>query len=264
MFWFFPRLLGVEEKNKNCIKSKNEWVHTINWDLVIFDEYHFGAWKERAKSLFEIEDEDVYDNLDIDKYNRSDAYDETFLPITTKYYLFLSGTPFRALNTGEFIEEQIYSWTYSDEQNAKENWKGKNNPYKALPRMVMLTYRIPDSIKRIAMQGEFNEFDLNIFFSAKGKGEEAYFIYEEYVQKWLDLIRGNYLETTVDDLKLGAKKPAMPYSDIRLLNILQHTLWFLPNVASCFAMKNLLSKKQNVFIMIIQLMYVLEKKLELV
>ena len=161
--------------------------------------------------------------------------------------MFLSGTPFRALNTGEFIEEQIYSWTYSDEQNAKENWKGKNNPYKALPRMVMLTYRIPDSIKRIAMQGEFNEFDLNIFFSAKGKGEEAYFIYEEYVQKWLDLIRGNYLETTVDDLKLGAKKPAMPYSDIRLLNILQHTLWFLPNVASCFAMKNLLSKKQNVF-----------------
>lgn len=246
-FGSFQDFLGVEEKNKNCIKSKNEWVHTINWDLVIFDEYHFGAWKERAKSLFEIEDEDVYDNLDIDKYNRSDAYDETFLPITTKYYLFLSGTPFRALNTGEFIEEQIYSWTYSDEQNAKENWKGKNNPYKALPRMVMLTYRIPDSIKRIAMQGEFNEFDLNIFFSAKGKGEEAYFIYEEYVQKWLDLIRGNYLETTVDDLKLGAKKPAMPYSDIRLLNILQHTLWFLPNVASCFAMKNLLSKKQNVF-----------------
>lgn len=244
-FGSFQDFLGVDKNG--CIKSKNEWVHTINWDLVIFDEYHFGAWKERAKSLFEVEDEDVYDNVDIDKYNRNDVYDETFLPITTKYYLFLSGTPFRALNTGEFIEEQIYSWTYSDEQKAKENWKGKNNPYKALPRMVMLTYRIPDSIKKIAMQGEFNEFDLNVFFSAKGKGEEAHFIYEEYVQKWLDLIRGNYLETTVDDLKLGAEKPAMPYSDIRLLNILQHTLWFLPNVASCFAMKNLLSKKQNVF-----------------
>lgn len=244
-FGSFQDFLGVNKNN--CIKAKNEWVHSINWDLVIFDEYHFGAWKERAKSLFEQEDDDIYDNIDIEKYNRNDVYDETFLPITTKYYLFLSGTPFRALNTGEFIEEQIFSWTYSDEQRAKENWKGDNNPYRALPRIVMMTYRIPDSIKQIAMQGEFNEFDLNVFFSAKGEEDDAHFVYEEYVQKWLDLIRGAYLETTIDDLKLGAKKPVMPYSDIRLLNVLQHTLWFLPNVASCYAMKNLLKQKQNIF-----------------
>ena len=30
-----------------------------------------------------------------------------FLPITTRAYLYLSGTPFKALATGEFIEEQI-------------------------------------------------------------------------------------------------------------------------------------------------------------
>ena len=116
-----------------------------------------------------------------------------------------------------------------------------------MPRMVLMTYKIPESIRSIATQGEFNEFDLNVFFSAKGEGEEACFIYENEVQKWLDLIRGSYLETTVDELKLGAKKPAMPYSDTRLLNILSHTLWFMPNVASCFAMKNLLMQKQNVF-----------------
>lgn len=121
------------------------------------------------------------------------------------YYLYLSGTPFRALNSGEFIEDQIYNWTYSDEQRAKENWQGDGNPYAALPRMVMMTYRIPDSIRQIAMQGEFNEFDLNVFFSAKGKGAEARFVYENEVQKWLDLIRGAYLETSVDDLKLGTK-----------------------------------------------------------
>ena len=51
----------------------------------------------------------------------------------------------------------------------------------------------------------------------------------------------------VDDLKLGDKKLAMPYADVRLLNVLQHTLWFLPNVASCYAMKNLLMQKQNTF-----------------
>ena len=243
-FGSFQDFLGVD-KNTGGIKSKNEWVHTTNWDLVVFDEYHFGAWKENAKNLFE-SNEDDYDE-DLSNYDRGNAYDETWLPITTSHYLFLSGTPFRALNSGEFIEDQIYNWTYSDEQRAKAAWKGTDNPYEALPRMVMMTYKIPDSIQRIAKQGEFDEFDLNVFFSATGKDKDAKFVYEDYVQKWLDLIRGSYLETSVDELKLGAEKPPMPYSDTRLLNVLSHTLWFLPNVASCYAMANLLAQKQNAF-----------------
>ena len=58
------------------------------------------------------------------KYKKDEAdnaYNETFLPITSNFYLFLSGTPFRAINSGEFIEDQIYNWSYSDEQNAKAN-----------------------------------------------------------------------------------------------------------------------------------------------
>ena len=245
-FGSFQDYLGVNRETGG-IKPKNEWVHTVNWDLVIFDEYHFGAWKENAKKLFEQADDDIYDDEDLTTYDRGNAYDETFLPITTSYYLYLSGTPFRALNSGEFIEEQIYNWTYSDEQHAKENWQGEKNPYAALPRMVMMTYQIPESIRRIALQGEFNEFDLNVFFSAKGKGENARFIYADYVQKWLDLIRGSNKETENYDLKLGSAKPPMPYADVRLLNVLQHTLWFLPNVASCHAMYNLLMQRQNTF-----------------
>ena len=255
-FGSFQDFLGVN-KETGGIKANNEWVHTTNWDLVIFDEYHFGAWGDNAKSLFE-QDDDTYER-DLSKYDRGNAYDETWLPITTTYYLYLSGTPFRALNSGEFIEEQIYNWTYSDEQKAKSEWPNLSsfpnytakaddtNPYAALPRMVMLTYKIPESIQRIAKQGEFDEFDLNVFFSAEGKGEDAHFKYEDYVQKWLDLIRGSYLETSVDELKLGAQKPPMPYSDTRLLNVLSHTLWFMPNVASCYAMANLLAQKQNAF-----------------
>lgn len=245
-FGSFQDYLGVD-KTTGTIKGRNEWVHTINWDLVIFDEYHFGAWKENAKKLFEQDDEDDYDSENIEQYSRADACDETWLPITTDHYLYLSGTPFRALNSGEFIEEQIYNWTYSDEQRAKENWQGDHNPYAALPRMVMMTYKIPESIQQIAKQGEYDEFDLNVFFSAKGKGRDCRFVYEDYVQKWLDLIRGSYLETTVDELKLGAKKPALPFADSRLLNVLQHTLWFLPNVASCYAMANLLADRKNTF-----------------
>lgn len=245
-FGSFQDFLGVNRETGG-IKSRNEWVHTTNWDLVVFDEYHFGAWKESAKKLFEQEDDDAVDTEDLDKYDRGNAVDETWLPITADNYLYLSGTPFRAINSGEFIEDQIYNWTYSDEQRAKKSWIGEDNPYAALPRMIMLTYKIPESIRRIAMQGEFNEFDLNIFFSATGKGKDAKFVYESYVQKWLDLIRGSYLETSADELKLGKGRPAMPYSDTRLLSVLSHTLWFLPDVASCYAMANLLAQRQNTF-----------------
>lgn len=247
VFGSFQDLLGTSESGG--IKAKNEFIHATNWDIVIFDEYHFGAWRENAKKLFDSADEEETVDFDSEKYQREEAgnaYNETFLPITTDYYLFLSGTPFRAINTGEFIEEQIFNWTYSDEQRAKEEWVGADNPYLALPRMVLMTYRIPDSIRQITMQGEFNEFDLNVFFSAKGKGADAHFIYENEVQKWLDLIRGSYLPTNVDNLKLG-QRPPMPFSDARLLHTLSHTLWFLPNVASCYAMYNLLQQNQNTF-----------------
>ena len=249
-FGSFQDYLGTN--NSGGIKAKNEWVHTTNWDLVIFDEYHFGAWRENAKNLFEQPDEDEDYDFDLEKYKKEEAdnaYNETFLPITTAHYLFLSGTPFRAINSGEFIEDQIYNWTYSDEQRAKVNWgESLDNPYAAMPRMVMMTYRIPDSIRQIALQGEYNEFDLNVFFSAKGKGKEAKFVYENEVQKWLDLIRGSHLPSSVDDMRLGQdKRPPMPFSDTRLLNVLSHTFWFLPNVASCEAMFNLIGQKQNTF-----------------
>lgn len=251
VFGSFQDLLGTNESGG--IKAKNEFIHSDNWDLVIFDEYHFGAWRENAAKLFERpDDEDVdFDQEEYSKKEAGNAYNESFLPITTRYYLFLSGTPFRALNSGEFIEEQIFNWTYSDEQKAKESWRGSNNPYLSLPRIVLMTYKIPDSIRQIAMQGEFDEFDLNVFFSAKtekNRPESAKFVYENEVQKWLDLIRGAYLPSNVDDLKLGQdKRPPMPYSDVRLMSVLTHTLWFLPNVASCYAMHNLLMQKQNNF-----------------
>ena len=241
-FGSFQDYLGKNEAGG--IKPRNEWVHDTNWDCVIFDEYHYGAWRENAKDLFEAEGKK---ELEFGQGEGMDYFDEGNMPIKTNGYLYLSGTPFRAISSGEFIEEQIFNWTYSDEQKAKEQWKGAINPYASLPRMVMLTYQLPDSIREIAMGGEFNEFDLNVFFTAYGEGKKAKFKYESEVQKWLDLIRGSFSETNIDNLKLGAKKPPLPFSHAPLLNVLSHTFWFLPTVASCHAMSNLISQKQNKF-----------------
>ena len=256
VFCSFQDALGVNENGG--IKVKNEFIHSEDWDLVIFDEYHFGSWRENAKKLFETPSEESEEAVDFDseKYQEKEAdnaYNESFLPITTKYYLYLSGTPFRALNNGEFIEEQIFSWTYNDEQAAKENWSKNHegaNPYTSLPKMCLLTYQLPDEVRRVAERGENNEFTLNLFFSAKSPTKDpkdARFVYEDEVQKWLNIIRGSYAASYADDLKLGKKRPPMPFSHAPLLRTLNHTLWFLPDVASCYAMKNLLSEPQNIF-----------------
>ena len=258
-FGSFQDLLGRDKAGN--IKAKNEWLHTTNWDLVVFDEYHFGAWRDTAKELFEGEDTTVAKKeaeleyaADLDDVNEDlgvlSVSETEFLPITTRAYLYLSGTPFKALSTGEFIEEQIFNWTYTDEQRAKAEFAaqkpGERNPYGSLPQMRLLTYQMPDELLAIASAGEFDEFDLNAFFAASGSGDAATFKHKNDVQKWLDIIRGGYAPQAVESLKTGTRPP-FPYSDVRLLPYLQHSFWFLPTVASCQAMANLLKERQNTF-----------------
>ena len=164
------------------IKATNEWIQEVEWDCIVLDEYHYGAWGKHAKDFYSKQDvEQLARAVEVGEMMAEDAesrkemdsrelYDEGLMPLTTHAYLYLSGTPFRAISTGEFIEEQIYNWTYSDEQSAKEAWQGENNPYLALPKMVMMTYQLPDSIKEVADQGEFDEFDLNEFLRADERG----------------------------------------------------------------------------------------------
>lgn len=255
-FGSFQDLLG---KKNGQIKPKNEWLHDPEtpWDLVIFDEYHFGAWRDSAKELFEGEEDpkkeaaaeyaDVLDDFE-EGLEELAGVEADFLPITTRAYVYLSGTPFKALATGEFIEEQIFNWTYTDEQRAKEQFAIEHpndwNPYGSLPEMRLFTYQMPDELIAVAQGGEFDEFDLNAFFKATGTGTSAAFQYKDDVQKWLDIIRGSHLPTQVDALKAGTRPP-FPYSDVRLLPYLQHSFWFLPSVPACHAMANLLAEQHN-------------------
>ena len=266
-FGSFQDLLGTDKVGN--IKTRNEWLHLVNWDLVIFDEYHFGAWRDTAQELFEGEEDAIaeikaeYGTTLSGRASNSASIEDfkeeleelaeaesDFLPITSRAYLYLSGTPFRALATGEFIEEQIFNWTYTDEQRARAEFAERHpnqwNPYGQIPQMRLLTYQMPDELLAIASAGEFDEFDLNAFFEAKGMGAKAQFKHKSDVQKWLDIIRGGYAPKSVKYLKTGTRPP-FPYSDVRLLPYLQHSFWFLPNVAACHAMASLLAEKHNTF-----------------
>lgn len=187
---------------------KLEWVAGLDWDLLIIDEAHEGVDTQRTDAAF-------------DKINR-------------KFTLHLSGTPFKALASNKFSEEQIFNWSYLDEQQAKENWdyiQGGTNPYEDLPRLNLFTYQMSKMIEEEVSQGLELEgggnvdyaFDLNEFFSADDQGK---FKYEESVRKFLDnLCSGHY-----------------PFSEGKHRDELQHTFWLLPRVNSAKAMEKLLKE----------------------
>ena len=158
--------------------------------------------------------------------------ERAFHKIQRKHTLYLSGTPFKALASEQFSKEQIFNWSYSDEQEAKENWNGEDeNPYESLPKLSMFTYQLSGMIRERIEKGlDLSEeegtvdyaFDLNEFFATDEKGN---LIHEEEIKKFLHAL------TTQEKY---------PFSTPELRQELSHTMWYLNRVASVRALKKLL------------------------
>ncbi|MEY4424610.1 MAG: hypothetical protein RJB56_237 [Actinomycetota bacterium] len=256
--WFLS-FQDIGGKQNGQIKDRLEPVYETEWDCIILDEYHFGSWNDRTKNLY---DRDAIsqvkaviasdDDLDEVASVGTDVIEDQS-PLKTKNYLYLTGTPFRALTNGEFLENQIFTWSYADEQREKINWRGPEdaNPYADLPQMVMLTYELPSSAREIAMKGDLNEFDLNEFFRAAPIDKENLdlgfkFVHETEVQQWLAMVRGQYREEDYEPAP-GVDVPMAPFANSELIGYLNHTLWYLPSVGACKAMESLLKMPQNTF-----------------
>lgn len=226
-FGSFQDLLG---RTDGKIKTKNEWIHASNWDLIVLDEIHYGAWRENAKELMSEDDPDWIESDDI--------------PITGQAILHLSGTPFKALTSGEFMEDQIYNWTYSDEQKAKKSWEGdpEANPYKGLPEMRTLLYSLPRTSEIENLKDDSGDLNLGRLFEAVGEGYSSVFKYETSVKLWLDVIQGIDIDENYKELAVPASKVLFPFQNSALLSYCQHSVWVLPSVSSCYAMEALLQQ----------------------
>jgi hypothetical protein len=259
LVWFasFQDVIGKADDGN--IKVKNRDLYKVKWDAVVVDEYHFGAWRDAARSIYRGEDDAITgektdgDKSEADVAETPDLEDgfvegiENILneKLKVNHYLYLSGTPFRALTEGEFLEDQVYNWTYADEQRAKKAWKGEKNPYLSLPQMHLLAYEMPDKLREVALNN-LSEFSLTEFFrTTKDEGKPT-FIHETEVQQWLDLLRGQDLSDLWAAVSSN-NRPPLPFSDVNLLTALQHTVWYLPGVSACLAMKDLLTKPHNKF-----------------
>lgn len=193
--------------------DKLQWVADLEWDLLVIDEAH--------------------EAVDTDKTDRA------FENIKRKFTLHLSGTPFKALAEGKFSSEQIYNWTYLDEQKAKQS-ELKNGQesgdHTDMPDLRLFNYKISDiTAKQIEEGIDVNGenvppvFEFNDFLATNSKGE---FKREDDIWRFLNTLTEN---------------EGYPFSTPELRNELKHTFWFVGNrVNSAKAMEKLL-KKHPVF-----------------
>ena len=260
LVWFasFQDVLGKDDKGQP--KAKNESLYFVEWDAIIIDEYHFGAWRDAARSIYLKDPEDpglVGDSTEKKAVETPDIAEdledftealESEIPLEVANFLYLSGTPFRALTEGEFLEDQVFNWTYSDEQRVKSAWtEPPLNPYAPLPKMHLLAYEMPEALKEIALNNH-SDFSLTEFFRTEKETKHAppKFIHEKEVQQWLDLLRGQDIEGLWAKVS-NRSKPPLPFEDTNLLVALQHTVWYLPSVDGCVAMGDMLNADHNTF-----------------
>ena len=194
--------------------DKLKWISDLEWDLLVIDEAHEG----------------------VDTYKTDKAFDK----IKRKYTLHLTGTPFKALAKGKFSSDQIYNWSYADEQQAKLDWdesqEGSSNPYEVMPQLNMYTYQVSammaDELKGKVKLEDGDQvdpaFDLNEFFRTKENGK---FVYDEAVDRFLDAL---------------TKQEKYPFSTPELRQELAHTFWLLNRVDSAKALAKKL-KAHDVF-----------------
>ena len=189
--------------------DKLRWMSELEFDLLIVDEAQEG--------------------VDTMKTERA------FRNIKRKHTLYLSGTPFKQLASEQFSKEQIFNWSYADEQEAKANWSGEDaNPYETLPRLAMFTYQLSGMIrerieKGLDLSGEDTvdyAFDLNEFFATDERGR---FVHEDEIRKFLHAL------TTQEKY---------PFATPELRQELSHTMWYLNRVASAKALEKLLREDE--------------------
>lgn len=112
--------------------------------------------------------------------------------------------------------------------------------------MHLLAYQMPDKLRDVALNN-LSIFSLTEFFrTERDLTDTPRFIHEAEVQKWLDLLRGQDITGLWANVS-SQNRPPLPYEDMNLLRALQHTIWYLPSVDPCLAMRDLLSAQHNTF-----------------
>lgn len=248
VFLSLQNYLGKDSESQST-KDKIKKLQDIDWDLLILDEYHFGAWNQRTQGTIETQedlDKDYQASLKAVKDSKDIVKRFNIVPKKT---ICLSGTPFRALARGEFNDKTSSTYSYFDEQKRKypKSEEGDftvvDSKYAMFPDMKIFGYDMKALFPGLANSVVSDDkllgrsyFSLNKFFETKKDYDPNYgyqFIYEEEIKMWLAIIKG----TTVQGKNF-------PYSNPRLSANNKNTIWLMPSVNSCMAIAKLLREDE--------------------
>lgn len=203
-----PTVLFASFQDVNSL-DKNKWKYLkyYHFDILVIDEMHYGSDTETAKKTLT--------NL---KYDR---------------ILNVSGTPLDALMSGEFLDEEIYSWTYAEEQRKKKAERESGWPtqqYRMLPTMSFYTFEVAEDAK--AMQNMYSKEEAFTMTKMLATDEFGNFIDLASVNKLIMQLFGEHPDI---HKKLSPSK---------IINKCNHILFYLPpSVVSVTAFCKLLEQK---------------------
>ena len=217
----YLRLCSLVGGRKDDSLDKKD-ILNYDWDLVIIDEAHEGTQTDLGEGVI------------------------NYLHKNNTFLLYLSGTPFNLLD--KFKSEQIYNWDYIKEQQYKRKWDEEHktsdclfdgaaeeiNPYRELPRMEILTFRLSEMTDISAIKdAATSEFSFSEFFRVKTGHdvpleERGKFLYEDQVRAFIYKL----CQTSEDSY--------YPFSNDEYRKCFRHTLWVVPGVKEAQALKKLL------------------------
>ena len=207
-------LQDLDISNDGQVKERLQEILKIHWDLLIFDEVHFGGRTDRVKNIL--------------KYLRP------------KFRLDLSGTPFKLIGAVDFCPEQVFTYSYLDEQEnkkeeiAEDPLQEKPFIYREMPDLSLSTIEITDrdiKTQRENFLTDDMDFSLNELFKVSGNR----FVHDEAVSHFLESLAKREHEATAVSVygRLGEQLG---------LPVQRHSVWWLNRVAS---IKQLIKKLKN-------------------
>ncbi|MGE6415258.1 Eco57I restriction-modification methylase domain-containing protein [Planococcus kocurii] len=201
--------------------DKNRLIFETEWDFVIVDEAHEGNKTELAQNVHR--------------------------HISRQFTLGLSGTPFNLFEDYE-EESDIFTWDYTMEQQAKQNWDkehfGDSNPYETLPKLSIFTFHLEKEFSgKQYVEIEDKAFNFREFFRTFPDDDpdisrRGGFVHKEDVRKFLDMITHNDKFRTI--------KTNFPFATDEYRDNLRNTLWLVPGVREAKALSGLM-KEHPVF-----------------
>ena len=225
--------VSMQDLRGGANKSKFKNLFKTHWDVLIFDEIHYGGDAKIEKEIF-----------DIEKITKEVEEKIKELRLKYTYRVDMSGTPFRFETRHNFHEDQIFTYTYLDEQKKKveekiNREKKTKQIYERFPKLNLWTTEITqEEVNRQRLRDQTHDEDWSLNKLFKVTDEQKGFDNDEAVNHFLENLIKTGHENTRNSVygDVGRIKCKFPVDNKR------HSLWWVYSTNTAKALEDTLKK----------------------